>query len=194
MVVLIVTIVPSAITTVQGVDHGIDGEMVMVDLLSGSIGSRERLDGRGRDHSRSRNRGRSSSGRCRGDRRGCCGRCTKHCLGSGHLTDHGRGCRHSRLYCYYRFCCCCCCYRCCLMMVIVVVLLMPLLVVLRRLALVRFEAYLKDPVTERVAVQALDGDHGLVIVGHRHETKAFALVRLQVANHFDRLDGAERTE
>ena len=188
--------VPSAITTVQGVDHGVDGEMVVVDLLlSGSIGSRERLDGRGCDHSRSR--GRSSSGRCRGDHRGCYGRCTKRCLGSGRLTNHGRGCRHSRrCCCYYRFCCrcCCCCYCCCLMMVIVVVLLIPLLVVLRRLALVRFEAYLKDPVTERVPVQALDGDHGFVIVGHRHETKAFALVRLQVANHFDRLDGAERTE
>ena len=205
VVVVMVTMVLSAITTVQDVDHGIDGEMVVVvvDLLSGSIGSRERLDGRGRDQGRGRSRGRSGGGRCGGDHRGCRGRWAEDGLCSGRLTDRGRGCRHSRRGCrrYCRRRRCCRCSRCPMMVVVVVVvvvivvmLLLLLLVVLRRLALVRLEAHLENPVTERVTVQALDGDHRLVIVGHRHETEAFALVRLQVADHFDRLDGAERTE
>lgn len=67
-----------------------------------------------------------------------------------------------------------------------------LLLVLRRLALVRLEADLEHAVTQSVAVQALYGHHRLLVIGHRHEAEALALVRLQVAYDLDRLDGAER--
>jgi len=58
----------------------------------------------------------------------------------------------------------------------------------------RFERDLQDTVAQRVAVERLNGDEGFVVVGHGHETEAFAFVRLQVADDFDALDGAERTE
>ena len=50
-------------------------------------------------------------------------------------------------------------------------------------SLVCLEADLQDPVAEGVAVEALDGDQGLVIVGHRHETEPLALVGLQITDH-----------
>lgn len=57
------------------------------------------------------------------------------------------------------------------------------LATLRRLRLVGLEAYLQHTIAKRVAVQRLNSDHGLIVVGHRHETKAFALVRLWIARH-----------
>ena len=42
---------------------------------------------------------------------------------------------------------------------------------------------LENSVAESVAVEGLDGDETLVVVGHRHEAEALALVRLEVANH-----------
>lgn len=53
-----------------------------------------------------------------------------------------------------------------------------LLLVLRRLALVRLEADLEHAVTQGVAVKALYGHHRLLVIGHRHEAEALALVRL----------------
>ena len=50
-------------------------------------------------------------------------------------------------------------------------------------SLVCLEADLQDPVAEGVAVEALDGDQGLVIVGHGHETEPLALVGLQITDH-----------
>ena len=38
------------------------------------------------------------------------------------------------------------------------------------------------PVAEGVAVEGLDGDQGLLVVRHRHEAEALALVRLQVTD------------
>ena len=51
------------------------------------------------------------------------------------------------------------------------------------LPLVGFEADLEDSVAESVAVKGLDGDQGLVVVGHRHEAEPLALVGLQVTDH-----------
>jgi len=67
-----------------------------------------------------------------------------------------------------------------------------LLLVLRRLALICLEADLEYAIAQGVAVQTLYGYHRLLIVGHRHEAEALALVRLQVTYDLDRLDGAER--
>lgn len=60
-----------------------------------------------------------------------------------------------------------------------------------RLALVGLEADLQHAVAERVAVERLDGHHRFVVVCHRHEAEALALVRLQVADHLHALHGAE---
>ena len=56
----------------------------------------------------------------------------------------------------------------------------------------RFERNLQHAVAERVAVERLNGHQRLVVVGHRDEAESLALVRLQVADHLDALDGAER--
>ena len=50
-------------------------------------------------------------------------------------------------------------------------------------SLVGLEADLQHPVAEGVAVEALDGDKGLVVVGHRHEAEPLALVGLQITDH-----------
>jgi len=69
-----------------------------------------------------------------------------------------------------------------------------LLLVLRCLALVCLEADLEHAVAQGVTVQALYGHHRFLVIGHCHEPKALALVRLQVAYDLDRLDGAEGSE
>ena len=53
---------------------------------------------------------------------------------------------------------------------------------------VGLEADLQDPVAEGVAVQGLDGDQALVVVGHGHEPETLALVCLQVSNHLHVLE------
>lgn len=57
--------------------------------------------------------------------------------------------------------------------------------------IIGLEADLKDAIAEGVAVQGLDGDQALVVVGHGDEPEAFALVGLQVADHFDVLHGTK---
>ena len=52
------------------------------------------------------------------------------------------------------------------------------LLVLRSFALVRLKADLKNPVAEGVAIEALDGDNCFLVVGHRDEAEALALVCL----------------
>lgn len=54
-----------------------------------------------------------------------------------------------------------------------------------------FERDLQDAVTERVAIERLDSHKCFIVVGHGDEPEAFALVRLQIANHFDALDSTE---
>lgn len=63
-----------------------------------------------------------------------------------------------------------------------------------RFALVGLEGDLQHPVAEGVAVERLNGDHGLVVVGHGDKAEALALVGLQVADHLDALHGAEGPE
>lgn len=53
------------------------------------------------------------------------------------------------------------------------------------LALVGLEADLQHPVAEGVAVQALDGDQGLVVVSHCDEAEPLALIGLQITDHLD---------
>ena len=53
------------------------------------------------------------------------------------------------------------------------------------LSVVRLEADLQHPVAERVPVKGLDRHETLVVVGHRDEAEALALVRLQVSDHLD---------
>ena len=55
-------------------------------------------------------------------------------------------------------------------------------------SLVGLEADLQHPVAEGVAVEALNGDQGLVVVGHRHEAEPLALVGLQITDHLKCLD------
>ena len=54
---------------------------------------------------------------------------------------------------------------------------------------VGLKADLENPVAEGVAVQWLDGDQALVVVGHGHEPEPFALVRLEIPNDLDVLEG-----
>ena len=61
--------------------------------------------------------------------------------------------------------------------------LVDVVVVTLEFSLVGLEADLQHPVAEGVAVEALDGDQGLVIVGHRYEAEPLALVGLQITNH-----------
>ena len=53
--------------------------------------------------------------------------------------------------------------------------------------LVGFEGNLQDAVAQGVAIQRLDCNDGLVIVGHRNKAKPFALVGLEVSNDFHTL-------
>lgn len=57
------------------------------------------------------------------------------------------------------------------------------LLVLRSFALVCLEADLKYSIAECVTVETLNCHNGLLVVGHRHEAEALALVRLQIPDH-----------
>ena len=57
---------------------------------------------------------------------------------------------------------------------------------------VGLEADLQDPVAQSVAVEGLDGDQALVVVGHGHEPEPFALVRLEIPNDLDVLEGENK--
>ena len=56
------------------------------------------------------------------------------------------------------------------------------------------EGHLQHAVAERVAVETLDGDQRLLVVRHRHEAEALALLRRKVTYHLDVLHGAEGAE
>ena len=56
---------------------------------------------------------------------------------------------------------------------------------------VGLEADLQDPIAEGVPVQGLDRDQALVVVCHGDEAESLALVRLQIADDLDVLNGAE---
>lgn len=62
------------------------------------------------------------------------------------------------------------------------------------MGLVGFEGDLQDFVPQAVAVQTCYGHGGLFIVCHGHKAKAFALVGVEVANHFHIGNGAKRAE
>ncbi len=55
----------------------------------------------------------------------------------------------------------------------------------------RLEGDLEDAVAQGVAVEGLNGDEGLVVIGHGDESESFALVGLEIADHLDGLDGSE---
>lgn len=61
-------------------------------------------------------------------------------------------------------------------------------------ALISFEADLKYSISECVAVQWLDRHNRFIVVRHRDETEAFALIGLQVTDDFDALNGTEGPE
>lgn len=61
-------------------------------------------------------------------------------------------------------------------------------------SVVCLEADLQHPVAQGVTVERLNGDQALVVVCHGDEAEAFALVGLQVADHFDILDSSEWPE
>lgn len=67
----------------------------------------------------------------------------------------------------------------------------------RALSFVRFVSFERDlehAVSQAIAVQAGDGHGRLVVVGHGDEAEAFALVRVEVADHLHVRHGAERPE
>lgn len=53
------------------------------------------------------------------------------------------------------------------------------------LGLVRLKANLQHPIAERVPVERLNGDHGLLVVSHGHKSEALAFVGLQITNHLN---------
>lgn len=60
--------------------------------------------------------------------------------------------------------------------------------------LVGFEGNLQDAIAQGVAIQRLDRNDGLVVIGHRNKAKPFALVGLQVSNDFYTLHRTEWPE
>lgn len=62
------------------------------------------------------------------------------------------------------------------------------------MGLVGFEGNLQDFVPQAVAIQTCYGHGGFFIVCHGHKAKAFALVGVEVANHFHIGNGAKRAE
>lgn len=63
-----------------------------------------------------------------------------------------------------------------------------------RFGVVRLEADLQHSVTEGITVEGLHGNDCLVVVGHRDETEALALISLQVLDDLDALDCSEWAE
>lgn len=60
--------------------------------------------------------------------------------------------------------------------------------------LVGLEGDLQDAVAQPVAVEAGDGHGRLVVICHGDEAEPFALVSVEVTDHFDIVDGAEGPE
>lgn len=53
-----------------------------------------------------------------------------------------------------------------------------------------FERHLQDPIAEFGAVERIDSDKSVLVIGHRYEAVAFALLSLEIANDLDAGDGA----
>lgn len=66
---------------------------------------------------------------------------------------------------------------------------LPLLV-----SLAGLEGHLQDFVSQPVAIQAVDGHGGILVVGHGHETEAFALIGVEISYYFHIDDCAEWAE
>ena len=62
------------------------------------------------------------------------------------------------------------------------------------MCLVSLEGDLQDAVAQPVAVEAGNGHGRLVVICHGDEAEAFALVGVEVTDHFDVVDGAEGPE
>lgn len=60
--------------------------------------------------------------------------------------------------------------------------------------LVSLEGDLQDAVAQPVAVEAGDGHGRFVVICHGDEAEPFALVGVEVTDHFDVVDGAEGPE
>lgn len=60
------------------------------------------------------------------------------------------------------------------------------------MCLVSLEGDLQDAVAQPVAVETGDGHCRLVVICHGDEAKAFALVGVEVTDHLDVVDCAER--
>ena len=59
---------------------------------------------------------------------------------------------------------------------------------------IRLERDLQRPIAERESIQRIDGHERLVVVRHRHEPEAFALLSLKIANDLHVLHSTERSE
>lgn len=62
------------------------------------------------------------------------------------------------------------------------------------MSLAGLEGHLQDFVSQSVPVQAVDCHGGLLVVRHGDEAKAFALVGVEISDHFHVDDGTERPE
>lgn len=60
--------------------------------------------------------------------------------------------------------------------------------------LVSLEGDLQDAVAQPVAVEARDGHGRLIVIRHGDEAEAFALIGVEVTDHLDIVDRAERAE
>jgi len=61
-------------------------------------------------------------------------------------------------------------------------------------SLAGLKGHLQDFISQSVPVQAVDRHGGLLVVRHGDEAEAFALVGVEISNHFHVDDGAERPE
>ena len=64
----------------------------------------------------------------------------------------------------------------------------------QRHRLVRLEGDLQDPVAKCEPVERIDSQECFVVVGHRHESEAFAFLRLKIANDLHVLHRTERAK
>lgn len=68
------------------------------------------------------------------------------------------------------------------------------LVRLSGFGLVSLKADLQHPIAQGITIQRLNGHHGLIVVGHGHESESLALAGLQIPDHLHRLNGTEWPE
>lgn len=62
------------------------------------------------------------------------------------------------------------------------------------MALASFERNLQNFISQPVTIQAVDRHGGLLIVGHGHEAEAFALVGVEISDHFNVDNSTERSK